>query len=129
MAVQEPKSEALRGLFWRDEILEVVLWLRGEGFDEHVDAATVERFLGLEASRAVGLLEQMAADRLLRRLAGHRYALAERGEKCAQRLIGAAWTNRPHDGPCGPVCWCELSPLEATVCAGGPGQHDGTTSA
>ena len=43
----EPKSETLRALYWRDEILQVMFWLRGEGFGEQVDPHLLERFLGV----------------------------------------------------------------------------------
>lgn len=47
-----PKSEALRALYWRSEILQVMYWLRGEGLGEVVDAPLLERFLGVDATSA-----------------------------------------------------------------------------
>lgn len=128
MATHEPNSAALQALFWREEILEVVLWLRGEGFDERIDASLLQRFLGLYVDRAARHLERMVADGLLHPLPNHRYRLTDRGETQAQRLIGSARTTRSHSGPCGPVCWCDLSPIEAAACASTSGPHTGPTA-
>src|SRR6266498_1031875 len=49
----QPKSEALRALYWRDEILQVMFWLRGEGFGDDADAPLIERFRGVWAGLLV----------------------------------------------------------------------------
>lgn len=38
-------SSALDNLFWRDEILEAMYWMHGEGLAWDVDAAELARFL------------------------------------------------------------------------------------
>ncbi len=66
--MHEPKSEALRALFWRDEILSSFYWLRGEGFGEqHVDPPLLERFLGVDAAVAVPYLRRLVDEGLLLR--------------------------------------------------------------
>ncbi len=60
-----PKSEALRALYWRSEILQVMYWLRGEGLGEVVDAPLLERFLGVEAEVGVGYLDRLVLDGFL----------------------------------------------------------------
>src|SRR5260370_741647 len=57
-----PKSSALRHLYWRGEILQLMYWLRGEGLGAAADAPPMERLLGLEASAGLGYLSQLVDD-------------------------------------------------------------------
>jgi hypothetical protein len=52
-----PKSAALRALYWRSEILQLLCWLRGEGLGDLVDADLLERFLGVDGGTAIGHLD------------------------------------------------------------------------
>ncbi|CAN5279846.1 hypothetical protein BH18ACT4_BH18ACT4_16000 [soil metagenome] len=63
----EPKSDALRGLYWRSEILQVMYWLRGEGFGDLIDPPLLERFLGVDAAVAVPYLRRLVDEGLLLR--------------------------------------------------------------
>src|SRR4028118_865934 len=54
-----PKSEALRALYWRSEILQVMFWLKGEGFGDQVDARPLERFLGVDSHIGVQYLDRL----------------------------------------------------------------------
>ena len=54
-----PKSEALRALYWRSEILQVMFWLKGEGFGDQVDATLLERFLGVDSHIGVQYLDRL----------------------------------------------------------------------
>lgn len=115
--MSEPKHPALREVYWREEILEVVLWLRGEGFDERIDAAVLCDFLGIDHHKAAALLDRLATHGYLQRLADGRYELSEDGEEEGRRLTGgerAVPAATP--GPCGPECWCSASPTEAARC-------------
>ena len=62
--LHEPKPDALRALYWRDEILQLMFWIHGEGFGDEVGVGGVgggaphraaqlptllERFLGVDA--------------------------------------------------------------------------------
>lgn len=112
-----PADPTLRLVFWREEILELVLWLRGEGMDEHLDSLTVSRFLGLTVNEAGDYVRHLAAEGLLKRVPDGRYQLDVAGEQEAQRLIrGSRSTPPPRPGPCGAVCWCGISDAEAIVC-------------
>lgn len=118
--VNEPKDPVLRSVYWREEIIEVVLWLRGEGFDERVDARMLERFLGLEREEAAGHLARLAHQGYMRQLDGGRYVLTEAGEEEAQQLVDRARSvPAPEPGACGSECWCHASPVEASRCEGG----------
>lgn len=116
--MDEPKSEALRALYWRDEILQVMFWLRGEGLAETADATLLERFLGVDADVGVRYLDRLVDDGyLVRRDDG--YALSEKGISEGSRVFTEEFADltRPAHGECGPDCWCHASPEEAEACA------------
>lgn len=118
-AVHEPKSEALRALFWRDEILQLLYWMRGEGLGEQVDPPLLERFLGVDAAAGVRHLDRLVADGLLERSAEGRYSLTAAGHALGARVFADdfAELTRPAHGECGPDCWCHASAEEAAACA------------
>jgi hypothetical protein len=113
-----PKSETLRALYWRSEILQVMYWLRGEGLGEVVDAPLVERFLGVDADVGAGYLGQLADEYYLDRVPGG-YTLSERGleEGRTEFAISFADLTRPAHGECSDDCWCHASVEEALACA------------
>lgn len=114
----EPKSESLRALYWRDEILQLVFWLQGEGFGDAVDAPTLERFLGIEGATAQAYLDRLVSDGFLHEVAG-RYELSERGRADGARIFAEEFADltRPAHGECGSDCWCHQSSDEAEACA------------
>ena len=113
-----PKSAALRALYWRSEILQVMYWLRGEGLGEVVDAPLLERFLGVDAQVGIGYLDQLVADGYLDRVAGG-YVLSESGlaEGRTEFALSFADLTRPTHGECSADCWCQNSVEEAIACA------------
>ena len=113
-----PKSPALRALFWRSEILQVMYWLRGEGLGEVVDAALLERFLGVDALHGVTYLDQLVLDGYLDMAPGG-YVLSESGltEGRTEFALSFAELTRPAHGECSADCWCHNSVEEATACA------------
>lgn len=116
--VFQPKHPALRAVYWREEIVEVVMWLRGEGFAAAVDTGVLERFLGLGRDEAGAQLERLTAQGYLERLGDGRFALSAAGEAEARRVVEAARVvGDPAPGRCGPECWCGTSPIEAAACA------------
>ncbi len=116
--VHEPKSAALRALFWRDEILQLIYWLRGEGFGEHLDPPLVERFLGVDIAVAVPYLDRLVDEELLLRGTDGRYVLSEQGLRYGAHVFAEEFADlaRPAHGECGPECWCHASSDEALVC-------------
>jgi hypothetical protein len=116
--LHEPKSEALRALFWRDEILQVMFWLHGEGFGEQISPELVERFLGVEAENAVGYLDRLVEEDLLIRTEGGLYVLTEAGRQHGARVFADEFADltKPGHGECGAECWCHASPEEADAC-------------
>jgi hypothetical protein len=113
-----PKSEALRNLYWRSEILQLMYWLRGEGLGEVVDAPLLERFLGVEAPVGVGYLDQLVEDGYLEELSPG-YVLSQRGleEGKTEFALSFADLTRPAHGECSEDCWCHASVDEALACA------------
>ncbi|HSH23343.1 MAG: hypothetical protein M3Q48_01325 [Actinomycetota bacterium] len=123
-----PKSQTLREMYWRSEILQVAFWLRGEGFGDQIDATLLERFLGVEAGIGEEYLDLLAQEGYLERV-GERYALSEAGVREGGLEFAAAWSDltRPTHGECSADCWCHNSPDEAAACqserAAAHGQH------
>ncbi len=113
-----PKSEALRLLYWRSEILQVMYWLRGEGLGDVVDAPLLERFLGVEAELGVGYLERLVEDGYLEQ-SPPGYVLSERGLREGRTEFALSFSDltRPAHGECSADCWCHNSVEEAVACA------------
>ncbi len=113
-----PKSAALRALYWRSEILQVMYWLRGEGLGEVADAQLLERFLGVEADIGVSYLDRLALDGYLELTPGG-YVLSEMGlqEGKTEFALSFADLTRPAHGECSADCWCHNSVEEAVACA------------
>jgi len=118
-SVQQPKSEALRALYWRDEILQMMFWIKGEGFGDQVDPVVLERFLGVEASIGLGYLDRLVDEGLLVRTNEGLYGLTGRGHEFGARVFADEFADltRPAHGECGPDCWCHASVEEAEACA------------
>ncbi len=121
-----PKSEALRSMYWRSEILQVMYWLRGEGLGEVVDATLLERFLGVDACVGVGYLDHMVLDGYLAPAPGG-YVMSESGlaEGKTEFALSFADLTRPTHGECSADCWCQSSVEEAIACAAQRGPRPG----
>ena len=116
MALQ-PKSEALRALYWREEILQLMFWLRGEGLGERVNWRMIERYLGVEASTGTAYLDQLVEEGLLVTEEGW-FVLTARGIEEGRHIFSEEFADltRPGHGECGPDCWCRSSLDEAAAC-------------
>ncbi len=120
MAVEDlhiPKSEALRKVFWRSEILQVLYWLHGEGLGDVVDPPTVERFVGVAADTAVVHLERLVEEGYLLPV-GEAYTLSEEGLREGAQEFASSFADltRPTHGECSADCWCHASPEESAAC-------------
>lgn len=114
----EPKSETLRAVYWRDEILQVMFWLQGEGFGAEINANLLERFLGVDARIGIQYLDLMVSEGLLERSADGHYLLSPRGREEGARIFSEEFAEltRPTHGECGEDCWCHSDPEEAEAC-------------
>jgi hypothetical protein len=112
-----PKSEALRDLYWRSEILRVVYWLHGEGFGDLVDVPLIAHFLGDGGEEGIGYVDRLIDDGYLVR-DGEWYALSARGLQEGEAEFATAFSDllHPTSGACSAECWCQASPVEAEAC-------------
>lgn len=116
--LHSPKSDGLRALYWRSEILQVMFWLRGEGFGDLVDAPMIEQFLGVDAAVGVTYLDRLVDEGYLHR-DGEWYSLSEQGRQEGATEFAASFSDltRPTHGECSDDCWCHNSSEEASACA------------
>lgn len=112
-----PKSESLRARYWRSEVLQVMYWLRGEGFGDVVDAGLIERFLGVDAADGMGYLHDLVVEGLVV-ADGDWYRLSPLGLDEGGREFALQFSEltRPAHGSCSADCWCHVSEEEATAC-------------
>ncbi|MEX2659530.1 MAG: hypothetical protein WD232_07525 [Acidimicrobiales bacterium] len=126
MSTSEPRTEALRKLYWRSEILQLMYWLRGEGFGDLLDPPLLERFLGVDAAINMSYLDRLVDEGYVTR-DGEWYALSELGLKEGALEFASAFDDltRPTHGECSEDCWCHASAEEAAACSQTkPHDHD-----
>lgn len=105
-------GDELEALRWRDEILGVLYWLRGEEIMDEATSVTLGGFLGADPDLLRGHLERLTAEGyLLRSLVegATSYRLSEFGDQEGQRVFAddfAELTGAAH-GECGPGCSCQ----------------------
>ncbi len=106
--MRRPTSEALRALYWRSEILQVMFWLKGEGFGEQVDATLLERFLGVDSHIDVRYLDRLLDEGYVERV-GDRYKLSETGAHEGGLEFAASFEElmRPATRECSGGSWCQ----------------------
>lgn len=119
-----PKSDRLRALYWRSEILQVMYWLRGEGFGDIVDAELIERFLGVDAKIGITYLELLVDEGYLEKH-GEYYGLSPTGlaEGAAEFASSFSELTKAAHGECSPDCWCHASAEEAEACVAERAEH------
>jgi len=113
-----PKSEALRNLYWRSEILRVMYWLRGEGLGDLVDVPMVRRYLDIRVdecrSQLCGLVDEgsIVAD-------GAWFAISPGGLADGEVEYATLFADlaRPANGRCSDECWCQFSSDEEAACS------------
>lgn len=72
-------GELLNTLHWRDEILQVLYWMTGEGFGREFGADDLQKFLYAGCEVLNENLELMVAEGFLERTTEKRYALTALG--------------------------------------------------
>ena len=108
----------LEALRWRDEILGVLFWLRGEGIMEEATAITLGGFLGADLDALRAHLTRLTAEGYLLRNGGGdaaTYGLSDVGDQEGQRVFVddfAELTGAAH-GECGPGCSCQRHGADA----------------
>lgn len=102
-----PKSEGLRVSNWRSEFLQAMFWLKHEGFGDDVDAALLERFLGVGSHVAVQDLDRLTQEGYADRI-GSRYSLSDAGTRKARSEFAASYEEFtiPIPAECSRAAWC-----------------------
>lgn len=108
----------------RDEVLQVLFWMEGEGFEEDMTAAGVKRFVARPESDVRAVLDELVSSGLaVRAAAGSdtRYALTAEGKREGGRRFidefGPLLARDVHGGECHePDCECHTSAEGAAVC-------------
>ena len=136
MTSSAPKSEHLRVLYWRSEILQVVYWLHGEGLGDVVDLDLIRQYLDVDVGENLSVyLDLLVGDGSLVR-DGDWYALSARAMAEGEAELATAFTDLVHPvlSECNDECWCQTSAAEAEACARsrsvpGPDQEAGKAHA
>ncbi len=68
-------------IFWQDEILQVMYWMRGEGFGENITLAQLKKFLDASDNVLAANLSQLAKHGLVNFDFSDFYELTETGVK------------------------------------------------
>jgi hypothetical protein len=108
-------DDPLSALYWRDEILQLMYWLQGEGLLADVTPAELRRFLATDPGQLAQRLAQLAQDGYLESVQGdnNRYCLSALGMAEGRRRFMdefAAFLGRDSHMACGdPGCICHSS--------------------
>ena len=101
----------------RDDILQAMYWMRGEGFGEEADVGSLVSFLALDESLLCEQLDILIEEGYLEE-SGGRYRLTELGAKEGGRRFADEFSGLQSaaHGDCGPECpTCKGVPRDACV--------------
>ncbi|CAA9567851.1 MAG: hypothetical protein AVDCRST_MAG70-2207 [uncultured Thermomicrobiales bacterium] len=105
-------TDPLDALRWRDELLQVLFWLRGEGLGDRVAPGDLTTFLGAAEDEIRHRLECLVDEGYVDVVAGEteRYHLTDWGAKEGGRRFAdefAGLTNQGHGECNNPNCSCQ----------------------
>jgi hypothetical protein len=111
-------GEALRR---RDEVLQLLFWLAGEGFEDEMTPQGVARFLGLRGDEVGPVLDATVEAALTERLPCGRYKLTDAGAREGGRRFSEEFAGmralESHAANCtDPDCDCHTSAEAAHTC-------------
>ncbi|MGH9843572.1 MAG: hypothetical protein ACREEM_32955 [Blastocatellia bacterium] len=112
-------------IFWQDEILQVMYWMRGEGFGEQVTVAGLRKFLDAPERTLDTNLRQLMANGLVT-LGAEKYLLTDMGVREGGRRFADEFEGLLQQGhfECNdPDCDCH-SPEFAGACKAHEHSHD-----
>jgi hypothetical protein len=115
----ERSTPELEYLFWRDEILQVMYWMLGEGFGTEVGPNQIKVFLGGDEPQLQAIMDRVAREGFLSAVDGGLYALTPLGKDAGKRAFAMEFeglTGQAH-GECDDDCWCHTSAARAAECA------------
>jgi hypothetical protein len=109
----ERENDPIQAIYWRDEILQVMFWLKGEGLEESTSAEELQVFLNADPLTIQHYLQQAAADGYLDKQSATidqatRYALTELGRKEGGRRFHDEFSHlqKTGHGECSADCSC-----------------------
>lgn len=111
-------------LFWRDEVLEAMYWMIGEGIESAVAPGDLRGFLDAPSNEIEETFTSLEADDLVRDT-DRGFVFTERGEREASRRFADEFAaikgfDTSHTD-CGPDCWCHDPDHGEDEC---PSDHD-----
>ncbi|MGH3086296.1 MAG: hypothetical protein ACRDSJ_03120 [Rubrobacteraceae bacterium] len=109
--------DSVSALRCRDDILQAMYWMRGEGFGEEADAGTLSSFLSVDEELLKEQLGILSEEGYLEE-SGGRYRLSELGAKEGGRRFADEFSGlqQTAHGDCGPDCpHCRGVPRDACV--------------
>ena len=109
--------DPMSALRCRDDILQAMYWMRGEGFGEVADVDSLVSFLALDETLLREQLDILVGEDYLEE-SGGRYRLSELGAKEGGRRFADEFSGLQETahGECGPGCpHCEGVPRDACV--------------
>jgi len=111
-------GDPLRSLYWRDEILQVMYWMAGEGFGHEVDVPDLRKFLAAEDSVLRENLDLMLADGLIEQV-GQKFSLTPSGQNEGGRRFADGFEEmiKPGHFECDePDCDCHNPDSIEVIC-------------
>lgn len=108
-------DDSMTALRCRDDILQAMYWMRGEGFGEETDAESLGSFLLTDETLLREQLAVLTADGLLEQH-GARYRLSPQGVREGGRRFADEFADlqKTAHGECGPDCpVCKGKPRNA----------------
>ena len=103
--MSERTFDPVSALRCRDDILQAMYWMRGEGFGEETDAQMLQSFLVVDENLLREQIEILVEENYLEE-SGGRYRLSALGVKEGGRRFADEFTDLQHTahGDCGPNC-------------------------
>lgn len=105
------EKSAIRALFWRDEILQILYWMKGEGFGDSVAASAIQPLIQTNMDNLLYHLEKLCTDGYLKKnnakiTTSTLFELTDFGKKEAGRRFSEAFQGlqKAGHGECGPDC-------------------------
>ena len=109
MKTEGIENTPIRTMFWKDEILQVLYWMNGEGIGSNVNLATMLPFLNTSKENLNYHLEKLAAAGFLNSEEKENiafYSLSEIGKHEGGKHFAEAFhgMQKAGHGECGPDC-------------------------